>query len=371
LAVGLSVGVTSMWISNTAATAMVFPIAMGMIEVLSAGQGERGRNFARSPYATALLLMTAYASSVGGISTPIGTATNVVAMGFFRRPEYFGQPVDFARWSAVGLPASAMLFLGLFLWLRLRAPAGELDLPALRGYLLAERKRLGPWTIGEVNTLLVFLIVVALWVAPSPLALFASPDAAKWYRRHFPEEIVALLAPVLLFLLPVDWKRRRFSLEVSDFRKLDWATMLLFGAGLSLGNLMFRTGLAEWIGKYAFEAIGTRDVWAVTMLAAAGGIVLSEFTSNAATATTLIPVVHALCREANVDPIAPLMAVALGASFGSALPVSTPPNAIVYGSGLIPVRRMIFAGSAFDVLCFVVLVSVLRVAVGWGWTPIG
>ena len=369
-AVGLSVALISMWISNTAATAMIFPVALGMISVLAGGSGA-GEGFARSPYASALLLMTAYASSVGGIATPIGTTTNVVAMGFFRRPEFFGRPVDFGRWVLVGVPMMIALGAALFAWLRLLSPATRLDLPALRTHLRSQRDALPRWSTGERNTLAVFLVVVVLWIAPSVLLLFGQAAASRWMNEHFPEEIVALMAPVLLFLLPVDWRARRFSLDAADLTRVDWGTLLLFGSGLALGDLMFKTGLVRALGQNAFDWLGTDDVWSITALAIAGGIVLSEFTSNAATATALIPVVAAICTEAEVDELMPLMGVTFAASFGSALPVSTPPNAIVYGSGLIPARRMIVAGLGFDLACGAIIWCVLRAADACGWSPLG
>jgi sodium-dependent dicarboxylate transporter 2/3/5 len=369
-AVGLSVMLVSMWISNTAATAMIYPVTLGMISVLAAGLGPEADRFARSPYASALLLITAYASSVGGVATPIGTTTNVVAMGFFREPEYFGHAIDFGRWMAVGVPMMAALGVALFVWLRWLAPAGKLDLSRLHAQLREERAKLRRWSVGEVNTLVVFLTVIALWIAPSVLSLSGWHSAAEWFGRHLPEEIVAMLAPILLFLLPVDWRRRRFSLELDDISQIDWGTLLLFGSGLSLGNLMFRTGLVQVMGRGAFDALGTDDVWLITAMAIAGGILLSEFTSNATTAIALIPVVWSICRDAGIDSTAPLMGVTFGASFGSALPISTPPNAIVYGSRLIPARRMMLAGLGFDLLCGIVIWTVLRVAYALDWSPL-
>ncbi|HEX4128863.1 MAG TPA: DASS family sodium-coupled anion symporter [Pirellulales bacterium] len=375
LAVGLSVGLVSMCISNTAATAMIYPVTMGIIAVLATGgdgrRPDQQAGFARSPYASALLLMTAYASSVGGIATPIGTTTNVVAMGFFRRPEFLGQSVDFLRWSIVGLPMMTAIFVGLFLWLRLQAPSARIDLPALREYLDAERRCLGAWNTGEKNTLVVFLAAVGLWLTPGVLAIVADKSTQDWVAVHLPEEIVALMIPVALFLLPVDWQQRRFSLSADDFAAIDWSTLLLFGAGLSLGSLMMKTGLTQVLGEVTLRTAGSEDVWVVTALAIAGGIVLSEFTSNAATASTLIPVVWSICQTAGVEPLPPLMGVTFGASFGSALPVSTPPNAIVYGSGLIPARRMIVAGMGLDLLCGIVIWCVLRAAFALGWSPVG
>ncbi|MBL8799459.1 MAG: SLC13/DASS family transporter [Planctomycetia bacterium] len=375
-AVGLSVTLVSMWISNTAATAMVYPVTLGIIGCLATGREPslaatpRGAlDFERSPYASMLLVMTAYASSVGGVATPIGTGTNVVARGFFQRPEYLGQSMDFLRWMLVGVPLMALLFIFLYLWLHRLAPTVDLDLPQLREYLHEQQAQLGPWKRGEVNTLLVFLIVVTLWVMPGLLALLGLHQAAEQFRRRCPEDIAALLAPCLLFLLPVRWRDSQFSLEVSDFSRIDWGTIMLFGSGMALGSLMVTTGLANTIGQAGFELLGTADLWVVTALAIASGIILSEFTGNAAAASALIPVVWSICREAGIEPIPPLIGVTFGASFGSALPVSTPPNAIVYGSGLIPVRRMIVAGVVFDVLCGLAIWLVLRIAWALGWSP--
>jgi solute carrier family 13 (sodium-dependent dicarboxylate transporter), member 2/3/5 len=369
-AIGLSVMLVSMWISNTAATAMIYPVTMGIISVLATGMGAGGENFATSRYASALLLMTAYASSVGGIATPIGTTTNVVAMGFFRQDEYFGRSVDFGRWTVVGLPMTAVLGAALFVWLRLLAPAAHLNLDRLRDYLRGEHAQLGRWTLGQCNTLAVFLTAVALWVAPSVLLMLGYEQASDWLRAHFPEEIVALMAPVLLFLLPVDWRQRRFTLLPEDWSLIDWGTLLLFGSGLCLGSLMFKTGLVQHLGQSIFDVMGTDNIWLITAAAIAGGILLSDFTSNAATAAALIPVVMAICRQADLDPIPPLMGVTFGASFGSVLPASTPPNAIVYGSGLLPARRMVGAGLGFDLAAGIVIWTVLRAAYALGWSPL-
>lgn len=365
-AVGLGVMLMSMWISNTAATAMMVPVALGIIAVLAAGAPG---DIARSPYASALLLMTAFASSVGGIATPIGTPTNMVAIGFFKQPEYFGQPVNFLRWGQVGVPLMVVIFVGLYAWLRFQAPASGLELAQLRAHLHEQYDKLGPWCVGEIHTLIVFVIVVGLWVTPGLLTLAGWTDVAQAFSRRCPEEVAALLAPVLLFLLPVNWRQGQFALEGSDLREVDWGIILLFGSGLALGGLMFRTGLAQVVGRSVFDLLGTRDLWTVTAVAITGGIFLSEFMGNAAAAATLLPMIRAACAEAEIDPLPPLMGVAFAASFGSALPVSTPPNAIVYSSGLLPVRRMIAAGVGLDLLCAAAIWGVLRFAYALGWTP--
>jgi sodium-dependent dicarboxylate transporter 2/3/5 len=372
-AVGMSVVLISMWISNAAAAAMMCPVTVGIISVLAAGQPDAPRgSFAQSAYATALLLMTAFGASVGGIATPIGTATNVVALGYMRRPEVLGRSVDFLSWCAVGIPMMVIIFVGLYAWLRIQAPARGLDMAALRDHLRTEYARLGPWKTGEVNTLGVLLIAITLWVTPGFLSIAGFPEAQKSFARCFPEEIVALLAVVMLFVLPTNFRGREFALASGDWQQIDWATLLLFGSALSLGGLMFRTGLAEAVGRSTFNALGTHETWALTAVAIIAGILLSEFTSNTATVSALLPVVHRLSVEAGVDPVAPLLGLTFGASFGSALPVSTPPNAIVYSTGLTPVRRMIRAGIGLDLIAGLVIWVVLRVA--WDvvhWSPFG
>ncbi len=239
--VGLAVCLVSMFVSNTAATAMVYPVTMGLIGVMATGSGSA--SFVRSPYASALLLMTAYASSVGGIATPIGTTTNVVAMGYFEQSGYFGRSVDFLRWTAVGVPMMAVLFVALFAWMRLAAPPRSIDIVALRKYLRDERGKCGHWKRGEWNTLLVFVTAVTLWILPGILALF-SAEAGELFNRHLPEEIVALLIPVMLYLLPVEWRRREFTLAVEDLRnRLGYTIVVRFGPRTR------RIARSDWSGK--------------------------------------------------------------------------------------------------------------------------
>jgi sodium-dependent dicarboxylate transporter 2/3/5 len=347
---------------------MMCPVVVGMIGVLDSGTST---GFSRSRFATALLLAVAIGASVGGIATPIGTATNVFAIGFLKRPEVLGRGVDFLNWMAVGVPAMAVIFVGMYAWLRVLAPPGELNLAALRAYLREEHDRIGPWKRGEANTLAVFLLAVGLWVTPGILGVFAPADVHAVFSRRFPDEMTAVIAVVLLYLLPTNWRERRFTLATDDFRQIDWGTILMFGAALSLGGLMFRTGLAEAAGRTVFGALGTRDLWVLTGLAIAAAILLSEVTSNTAAAAALMPVVHRLCLEAGVNPLPPLLGAAIGASFGSALPVSTPPNAIVYGTGMVPVRRMAPAGLGVDLVAGVVIWVVLWLA--WEvvrWSPL-
>ena len=169
---------------------------------------------------------------------------------------------------------------------------------------------------------------------------------------HLPESIVAISSAILLFAMPVNRSKGEFTLSWKEAVKIDWGTILLFGGGLALGSLMFKTGVAKEMGYSMVQILGVKTLWAITGLSIAMAIVLSEAASNTASANMIIPVVIAIAQAAGVSPLPPALGACLGASFGFMLPVSTPPNAIVYGSGLIPLPRMITAGILFDIIGF-------------------
>jgi sodium-dependent dicarboxylate transporter 2/3/5 len=165
-----------------------------------------------------------------------------------------------------------------------------------------------------------------------------------------PEGVAALVGAALLFLLPVDWKERKFTISWKQATKIDWGTLLLFGGGITLGSLMFDTKLAEVIGTSLLKMSGATSVWGITFGAIFIAILVSETSSNTASANMVVPVMIALAQAAGVNPIPPAIGATLGASWGFMLPVSTPPNAIVYGSGMVPITAMIRAGIFFDIL---------------------
>jgi sodium-dependent dicarboxylate transporter 2/3/5 len=227
----------------------------------------------------------------------------------------------------------------------------------MREHVARERGRLGPWTRGQANTLVAFGVAVSLWMLPGILALLDLQDApvSDWLEARLPEAVVAVAAALLLFVLPVRLREGQFTLSWAEAVKIDWGTILLFGGGLALGSLMFRTGVAEAMGQGLTSQLGVDSLWLLTGLSIAMAIVLSEAASNTASANMIIPVVIAIAQAAGVSPLPPALGAALGASFGFMLPVSTPPNAIVYGSGLIPLPRMMRAGLLFDVTGFFII----------------
>lgn len=363
-ALGLLTAAVSMWVSNTATTAIFLPIALGVLRSM-AGPGS-GESVRRWNFATGMMLMIAYAASIGGIVTPVGSPPNLIAIGQLEKLS--GVSINFFTWVAVCLPIFAVMFAGLFVLLFLlhrdrKAQSSESALRDLSDYLREQRQALGPWTPGQRGTACVFLLAIVLWVLPGFLQLAWGGDHAsvKFMNRHFPESIVALLAASLLFFLPAGQGQKAMTWE--EAVKIDWGIILLFGGGLSLGALMFSTGVARALGESAVGVVGNGAVglWTLTALAIGIGILLSETTSNTSSATMLCPVIIALADAMNVSPVAPTLGACLGASMGFMLPVSTPPNAIIYGSGLVPLPAMLRAGILFDLLGFAVIWCGLRI----------
>jgi sodium-dependent dicarboxylate transporter 2/3/5 len=360
----------SMWVSNTATTAMMLPIALGLLGAMSKS-GSGAQPIRRSAYATGMMLMIPYAASVGGLGTPIGSPPNLIGIGFIEK--HANVHISFFEWMALGVPMIVVMYgvLYLLLW-RLHPPVSEETARAsdLADYLHREREALGGWTLGQINTLIAFGLAILLWVLPGALAIYpgSKHPLTQWMDSRLPESAVAMVAATLLFILPTDAKRSEFTLNWQEATRISWGTILLFGGGLSLGGLMFSTGVAQSLGKSVTALTGANSLWALTALAIAMAIVMSEATSNAASANMITPVVIALAVASGVSPIPPALGACIGASFGFMLPVSTAPNAIAYGSGLIPITKMMRAGILFDLLGFFIILLLLRLLcplLGW------
>ena len=357
VATGAVAALLSMWISNTGTTAMLFPIVLGMIATLEGFAPASGR------LGTPLLLMTAFAASIGGLATPVGTPPNLIGLGMMEN--LAGRRIGFFQWMLLNLPLVVVMFGVLVVILR-RGQRGRAD-HALERQLGQMRAELGPWTRAQTVTLVAFLTTVTLWVLPGVLllALGQGHPVAEAVNKRLHEAVAALLGPALLFLLPLDGRARsghaeRFALTWRDAVQIDWGTILLFGGGLSLGALMYETGLARAWAEALLAASGISGLWGITGLAIGFAILMSETTSNTASASMVVPAAIAVAQAAGVSPLPPALGATLGASMGFMLPVSTPPNAIVYGSGKIPLLAMMRAGICVDLTSFFVIWGMLR-----------
>ena len=352
LALGLLSAGLSMWISNTATTAMLYPLAMVIIAAWSTGRDSRLEKKAL----ICGLLMIAYSATIGGMATPVGTPPNIIGIGLIR--ETCGVQLNFAQWMLFVGPLALIAWLALAFLLRPPRAVMTMDRTEISQAGFTPRPR-GNLSRAEINTLIAFGAAVILWILPGVATLVAGGEGkmaeslypyTTWLKDHLPESVVGLLAGCLLFALPTGDPERRFTLTWEDAARIDWGTILLFGGGLSLGGMAFQTGLADTIGRGIVSLTGVTSAMGLTGLSVAMASLLSETTSNTASASMAIPVAISVAKAAGVDQVLPAIAACLGASCGFMLPISTPPNAIVYGSGKIPLMSMVRAGIVFDIV---------------------
>ncbi|HEX7447883.1 MAG TPA: DASS family sodium-coupled anion symporter [Pirellulales bacterium] len=346
----------SAWISNTATTAMMFAIGMSILGYLLDGDAA-GQPVSRR-YATGLMLMTSFAASIGGLATPVGTPPNLIGLGKIR--DSLGIDIPFLKWMCLGVPIVSCLFCYLFVYLNWLCPAGRGAVPGEHARLAHERRQLGPWTAGQRSTCLVFALTVVLWIVPGVVALCAG-EASELYRSIrdvFQEAVVALLCAALLFVLPGGGGRK--ALTWREAAEIDWGVVLLYGGGFALGVLSDKTGLAAALGQNLAGLLPSTSGLGLLVAATVVAVLVSELTSNTASAIIVVPVAIDIARAVGADPLEPALGAAFAASLGFMLPVSTPCNAIVYGSGYIPLPRMVRYGLMLDVAGAAVIVLVVR-----------
>lgn len=346
----LATGFISMWISNTATAAMMLPIAIAVGAMLrpSDHQGPY-------PFGTALMLGMAYSASIGGIATLIGTPPNAVFAGQAR--ELFDIEIGFMQWMAVGLPVAAVLLPLTWLLLMRLYPPGELSGDAA-AVIDGESARLGAPSRGEKVVAVVFSLTALAWVlrAEKSIGGVTIPGLETW-APNLEDSTIAMIAALLLFLIPVDWRRGEFTLEWRSASRIPWDVLVLFGGGLSLARGMEVSGLAAWIGG-TVAALGAVPPIVVLLAVTTLIVFLTEVTSNTATATMAMPVVAGAAVGLGVEPIIPMAAVALSSSMAFMLPVATPSNAMVFGSGYVTIPQMSRAGFWLN-LCSIAVVTLL------------
>ncbi|HET9480568.1 MAG TPA: DASS family sodium-coupled anion symporter [Candidatus Polarisedimenticolia bacterium] len=353
---GAASAAISTCLSNTASAALMTPIALGAIHDRLPRDLDDAESSARAtPWASGILLMVAYGASVGGMATIIGTPPNLLVAGFLERMT--GVRVGFVGWILFGLPIAFVLLVASTLVCRLiLAGGGVLGSPPARSLSAAtieDRER----ELGRRWTTLCFALAGALWMLPATTAMLLGHDhpGVAGLTAHLPEAGVALLCACLLFVLPVNWRARRFALSWTEGRQVNWGIILLFGGGLSLGTMAEATGIARWAGE-GIHAMGLSSTPAgLLAVTVAVSILVSEFASNTAAATLLVPVAISAAEASGFNPVPPALAVGLAATCGFIFPVSTPPNAIVFGTGLLPLPRMIRVGVLLDVTSFFVV----------------
>ena len=328
----LATGFISMWVSNTATVVMMLPMATSVIALTRHADGA-GRGTDHGEFNAALLLGVAYAASIGGIGTLIGTPPNALFAGFMSQT--YGVRIGFLDWMLLGVP---IVLLALpFAWLVLTRWLHQVGSEPIAGgaaMLDRERRALGPmsraeWTVGAITAL-----TAAAWVT--------RPLFDEWVPA-LTDAGIAIAGALLMFTVPLAFRPRRVALTWAQAERLPWAVLILFGGGLSLAAAIQQTGLAGWIGG-ALGALAAWPFFAVLVGVTAAIILLSELASNTATAAAFLPVAASLAVAIGADPVLLAVTAALAASGGFMLPVATPPNALVYGTGALTVPQMVRAG---------------------------
>ncbi|MBR4521902.1 MAG: DASS family sodium-coupled anion symporter [Prevotella sp.] len=356
LAIGLACILCSGWISNTATAAMMFPIALGLLEAIREMMAGNGKiiDLRNYKYATGLMLMTAYACSIGGVMTPIGTPPNIIMIGFLDQLAPQAPKISFFQWMIWGTVAMIFYFVLAYIVLWRMFPADVEHIKGAKEFIQNSVDSLGKWTRAQKNTLIAFFTAFVLWVAPSILGIVydVDSDVMKFYDSHFPEAIAAMIGGLLLFFLPVNLKTGQMTMSWKDgVEGIEWGTLLLFGGGLAMGSMMYTTGLSSWIGLGLKEALGGNpSEWIFVGVFCVAALIMSELTSHTASTNLMAPIAIGAALSLGFSPVPVAVGIALSSSLGFMMPVSTPPNAIVYASGYVPITKMIKSGFIIDLI---------------------
>lgn len=335
----LAAALLSMWVMNTSTTMMLLPIAVSIITVIHKSVKELDQD-AREHFQYALLLGVAYGATIGGIATLVGTAPNAILVGFMEQE--YGQTIEFANWMMVGLPISATML--PLAWLALTRLVFKVDFHTSnegKAELRRMLNEMGRITVPEQRVLIVFLLMALAWVFRPLITGLAGFETIE-------DSMIAMAGAIALFIIPSGDKSDPLLLRWEYAEKLPWGVLILFGGGLTLAGTVSNTGLAEWLGM-SLQALGTLPLIVLIIATATMIIFLTELTSNIATTSTFLPVVAAIAVGSGLDPIQVTVPVTLAASCAFMLPVATPPNAIVFGSGLLTIPKMMRAGLALNI----------------------
>lgn len=347
----VATGFLSMWISNSATAMMMVPIGLAIIyQVTESLKDEpsidtRPENFA---FGKALMLGIAYSASVGGISTLIGTPPNAIFASVAHK--LFGVDISFAKWMLFGVPIAWVFLLLSWIYLvKVAFPLKIKKLPGGREVIQKEKRALGKASGDEIAVLIVFICAALAWITRS-----FWPDLFGDWAENVEDGMIAMAAAVTLFVIPSFSKKGDRVLDWNTAVKLPWGVLLLFGGGLAIASGFQDSGLAKWMGQQltVFEGVG---LYIILLLIVTLVIFLTEITSNTATATMMFPIMATLAVSIGIHPYAAMIAAGVAASCAFMLPVATPPNAVVFGSGYLRIIDMIKAGFALNILGMILI----------------
>ena len=361
----LSTSFISAWVSNTATAAMMVPIALAVLKVVRSTREDLPIDRAEHNFGVCVLLAVAYGASLGGVLTLIGTPPNGIFARFVEQT--YNVPVSFIDWMLIAFPIVVVMIAATQL-LMTKVLFRELvsELPGGKDWVMHEYSKLGPMSRGEKIVLTVFVTAALLWCFGPVIRGIQIGDMTPF--KPLSDTVIAMGAGIILFIIPVDYKRGVHAVEWSSASDtVAWDVLLLFGGGLSMAAAIQKTGLADIIGAQATFLSSLPEVAAISGLTTLT-VFASEFTSNTALAATMMPLVAAVADSIGMHPEALLVATTFGASLAFMMPVGTPPNAIIFGTGRIRIAEMIRAGFWLNV-CGIVVVTIICSVFSVGMIP--
>jgi len=363
----------SMWISNTATSVMMLPIGMAIVAQLR-NNPDTVENESLV-FGKSLMLAIAYSASIGGVATLIGTPPNLVLAGVVE--EFYGIEISFSKWMRFGLPVSILL---LFIcWKYLTSYAFKFEQTTFPGGKAEIKKQLdflGKITFEEKTVLVVFISTAIAWISRSPIQKLIksfyvnSEQYENSLYSNLDDTIIALIAGIVLFLLPTSKEKGRKIINWEEALKLPWGILLLFGGGLALAQGFKTSGLAAWIGSQLTLLEGVSLILLLLILVAAVNF-LTEITSNLATTAMILPILAPLAIEIDVHPFILMVGATVAASCAFMLPVATPPNAVVFGSGYLKIYDMVKTGIWMNIISILLLtlITYFLLPLLWDFDP--
>lgn len=363
----LASAMLSMFISNTATAIMMLPIAVSVIGLLDqlqkrehAGAGGMGLNFP-----AALLLGVAYASSIGGVTTITGTQPNLLLVGFLKSD--VGIEIGWSQWLPLGgVLLVCMLPLAWLILTRVALPIRVDSVPGASEFLQEEYRALGRIGRGEKIVITVFSLVAIGWIMRGPTTSWLKGTEHEWIGGRLDllkDSGIAMIGAIALFLIPVKPSERQFAMDWATMRKMPWEVLLLFGGGLALASAMKSTGLDVAIGNSLAGLRGVPPI-VLVLIVSTTVIFLTELTSNTATTAAFVPILGSAAPALGVHPVLMMVPAGVVASYAFMLPVATPPNAIVFGSGRLSIGQMARAGFLLNLVGIVVTTLIVSQLAG-------
>ncbi|WP_415714268.1 SLC13 family permease [Maridesulfovibrio sp.] len=366
----IATGFLSMWVSNTATTMMMVPIGLAVIQQATGFDSKDLRACSNtgpeSNFGKCLMLGIAYAASMGGVGTIIGTPPNTVMVGMVDK--MYGVQIGFAQWMLYGVPlATIMIAASWWILTKVLFPSKGLELAGGEAIINKEIAALGPMSKEEKYIVAVGCFVAAFWLSRGFLKKAAFMSVIWPNFGHVHDATIGILGAGILFAIPTDFKKGKFLLDWKTAVKIPWDVILLFGGGLAIANGFSKTGLATYIASRLTMLDGL-SILAFVAIVVLITIFLTEITSNTATATLLVPIMGSAAIAMGVHPFATIVGACVAASFAFMLPVATPPNAVVFGSGCVSIKQMAAAGFWLNIIGAVLItVSVVyMLPVLWG-----